>query len=202
MFNYIEIILERRNKQLDGTLTFSMKYLLGEGNAFKCITPRGANRFPVKGGGANYVHGGPLPQEIVVPLLHIKNERGRSAKNVQKVTVTLTSISRKITNAITYLEFFQTEKLADKIRPCRLKLYLVDRDGNRISNENIIIADRQSDDPVERKFREKFVLKNMKYDKSQKYYLIMEDEEEQVEKIYDRIPFTVDLAFSGDDFGF
>lgn len=195
-------ILTGQDKQLDGTLTFSMKYLLGEGNAFKCITPRGANRFPVKGGGANYVHGGPLPQEIVVPLVHIKNERGRSAKNVQKVTVTLTSISRKITNAITYLEFFQTEKLADKIRPCRLKLYLVDRDGNRISNENIIIADSQSDDPAERKFREKFVLKNMKYDKSQKYYLIMEDEEEQVEKIYDRIPFTVDLAFSGDDFGF
>lgn len=195
-------ILTGRDKQLDGTLTFSMKYLLGDGTALKCITPRGANRFPVKGGGANYVHGGPLLQEIVIPLLHIKNERGRSARNVQKVAVTLTSISRKITNTITYLEFFQTEKLADKVRPRRLKLYLADRDGNRISNENIIIADIRSDDPAERKFREKFVLKNMKYDKTQKYYLIMEDEEEQVEKIYDRIPFTVDLAITNDDFGF
>ena len=42
----------------------------------------------------------------------------------------------------------------------------------------------------------------MKHDKSWKYYLIMEDEEEQVEKIYDRIPFTVDLAFTSEDFGF
>jgi uncharacterized protein (TIGR02687 family) len=195
-------ILTGQDEHLEGTLTFSMKYLLGDDTAFKCITPRGANRFPVKGGGANYVHGGALPQEIVVPLVHIKNERGRSAKNVQKVAVTLTSISRKITNAITYLEFFQTEKLVDKLRPCRLKLYLADQDGNRISNENIIIADIKSDDPAERKFREKFVLKNMKYDKSQKYYLIMEDEEEQVEKEYGRIPFMVDLAFSSDDFSF
>lgn len=195
-------ILTERDEHLEGTLAFSMKYLLGHGTALKCITPRGANRFLVKGAGANYVHGGPLPQEIVVPLLRFKNVRGKSAKEVQKVAVTLTSISRKITNTITYLEFFQTEKLADKIRPCRLKLYLADQDGNRISNENIIIADIKVDNPAERRFREKFVLKNMKYDKAQKYYLIMEDEEETVEKIYDRIPFTIDLAISNDDFGF
>lgn len=195
-------ILTGRDKQLDGTLNFSMKYLLGDDTALNCITPRGANRFPVKGGGANYVHGGPLPQEIVIPLLHFKNERGKSTRDVQKVAVTLTSISRKITNTITYLEFFQTEKLAGKRQPCRLKLYLVDQAGNRVSNENIIIADKTADDPAARKFREKFVLKNMKYDKAQKYYLIMEDEEEPVEKIYDRVPFTIDLAFSGEDFGF
>lgn len=195
-------ILTERDEQLEGTLTFRMKYLLGDGTALKCITPRGVNRFQVKGGGANYVHGGALPQEIVVPLVRFKSERGKSAKDAQKVAVTLTSISRKITNTITFLEFFQTEKLADKRIPCRLKIYLADEGGNRISNENIIIADIKSDDPAERKFKEKFVLKNMKYDKARKYYLIVEDEEEQVEKIYDRIPFTVDLAISNDDFGF
>ena len=195
-------VLTERDEQLEGTLTFSMKYLLGDSTALKCITPRGANRFQVKGGGANYVHGGALPQEIVIPLIRFKSERGKSAKDVQKVVVTLTSISRKLTNTITYLEFFQTEKLADKRLPCRLKLYLADQDGSRISNENIIIADSKSEDPAERKFKEKFVLKNMKYDKARKYYLILEDEEEQVEKIYDRIPFTVDLAINNDDFGF
>lgn len=82
---------------------------------------------------------------------------------MKKVALTLTSISRKITNAITYLDFFQTEKIADKLRSSRLKLYLDDQDGYRVSIENIIIADIKSDDPVERKFKEKFVLKNMKY---------------------------------------
>jgi len=30
----------------------------------------------------------------------------------------------------------------------------------------------------------------------------MEDEEETVEKIYDKIPFIIDIAISNDDFGF
>ena len=135
----------------------------------------------------------------MIPVIHFKNERGKFAKEVQKVSVTLTSISRKITNPITYLEFFQTEKVADKTVPCRLKLYLTDIDGNRISNENIIIADIKSDDPTERTFKEKFVLKNMKYDKSKKYYLVLEDEEETAKQIYDRIPFIIDLTISTGD---
>jgi hypothetical protein len=41
----------------------------------------------------------------------------------------------------------------------------------------------------------------MAYDKSKKYYLILEDEDEPVEKIYEKIPFTIDLIIS-DDFAF
>jgi len=120
---------------------------------------------------------------------------------VKKVDVKLTNISRKITNIITYLEFFQTEKVEDKRVARRLKLYFADEQGNRISNENIIIADSRSLKPEERSYREKFTLKNMTYDKAIKYYLILEDEEETVEKIYERIPFNIDLAFVN-DFGF
>jgi hypothetical protein len=40
----------------------------------------------------------------------------------------------------------------------------------------------------------------MAYDKNKEYYLILEDEDETVEKIYERIPFMIDLLFS-DDFG-
>jgi uncharacterized protein (TIGR02687 family) len=195
-------ILTDKPVEMEGTLTFSMKYILGEDTNLKCITPRGINRFETKGAGVNYVHGGASLQEIVIPVIYFKNERGKHAKDVQKVRVILTSLTRKITNTITYLEFFQTEKIGDKIVPCRLKVYLADEDGNRISNENIIIADIKSDDPAERKFREKFVLKNRKYDKTKKYYLILEDEEETIDNICDRIPFTIDLAISSEDFDF
>ena len=92
-------------------------------------------------------------------------------------------------------------KVEDKRVARRLKLYFADEQGNRISNENIIIADSRSLKPEERTYREKFTLKNMPYDKSIKYYLILEDEEETVEKIYERIPFNIDLAFVN-DFGF
>jgi uncharacterized protein (TIGR02687 family) len=195
-------VLSTKTLELDGTLTFDMEYLLGPGTSLKYISPRGVNRFKVQGTGANYVHGGTSLQEILIPVIKFKNDRSKDSKNeVTKVDVKLTSITRKITNTISYLEFFQTEKIEDKRVPLRLKVYFADEDGNRISNENIIIADSKSETYEERSFREKFVLKNRKYDKTKKYYLIMEDEEETVEKIYDKIPFIIDIAIS-DDFGF
>jgi len=195
-------VLSTKPEQLEGTLTFSMEYLLGPDTNLNFITPRGVNRFKVQGAGANYVHGGTSLQEIIVPIVRFKNDRSKSSKNeVKKVDVKLTSITRKITNTISYLEFFQTEKIEDKRVPLRLKVYFIDEEGSRISNENIIIADSKSEIYEDRSFREKFVLKNRKYDKTKKYYLIMEDEEETVEKMYEKIPFIIDIAIS-DDFGF
>lgn len=196
-------VLSTKPLELEGTLTFNMEYLLGPDTNLNFTTPRGVNRFKVQGAGANYVHGGTSLQEIIIPVIKFKNDRSKSSKNeVKKVDVKLTSITRKITNTISYLEFFQTEKIEDKRVPLRLKVYFVDEEGNRISNENIIIADSKSETYEERSFREKFVLKNRKYDKINKYYLVMEDEEETVEKIYEKIPFIIDIAISNDDFGF
>lgn len=189
------------NAVLEGTMKFSMNYILQDEEK-NVIVPRGSNRFSVQGAGANYVHGGAMLQEIVIPVIKFKNDRGKSGKNdVSKVEVKLTSISRKITSMITYLDFFQTVKVEDKKKPLRLKIYFADEEGNRLSNENIIIADSKSSKPEERTFKEKFVFKNMTYDKVKKYYLILEDEEESVENVYDKIPFTIDIAISN-DFGF
>ncbi|HHW31100.1 MAG TPA: BREX-1 system phosphatase PglZ type A [Clostridiaceae bacterium] len=195
-------VLSTKPVELEGILSFSMEYLLGPGTNLKYVSPRGVNRFKVQGAGAKYVHGGTSLQEILIPVVKFKNDRSRNGKNeVRKVDVKLTSITRKITNIISYLEFFQTEKIEEKRVPMRLKVYFEDEDGNRISNENIIIADSRSETYEDRSFREKFVLKNKKYDKTKKYYLVMEDEDETVEKIYDRIPFIIDIAIS-DEFGF
>lgn len=57
-----------------------------------------------------------------------------------------------------------------------------------------MIADRSSLNAEARTFKERFIFKNMKYDKSARYYLLMEDEEESVE--YDKIPFVIDITFS------
>lgn len=196
-------ILSSKGEQMEGTLVFDMKYILGEDTDMKCITPRGANRFKIQGGGANYVHGGTALQEIAIPAIKFKNDRGRYSKTqVKKVDVGLISITRKITNNISFLEFFQTERIGDKHVPRRLILYFADEEGNRVSNENVIIADSRSDKYEDRLFREKFVLKNQEYDRSKKYYLIMKDEEEPVEKEYEKIPFTIDIAIAKHDFGF
>ncbi|MBE7105490.1 BREX-1 system phosphatase PglZ type A [Bacillus cereus] len=195
-------IVSKAAERIEGTMSFSMDYVLGEGCNTYVTVPRGANRFAVQGAGANYVHGGAMLQEVVVPVITFKNDRSKSSKNdVKKVAVKLTSLTRKITNSITYLEFFQTEKMEDKKTPLRLKVYFTDEEGNRISNENIIIADSPSSKPEDRTFKEKFVLKSMAYDKAKKYYLVLEDEEETVENIYEKMAFTIDIAITN-DFGF
>jgi uncharacterized protein (TIGR02687 family) len=194
-------ILTDKDENLDKTLKFNMDYILKNKN-IKTIHPRGFNYFKTSGKGFKYMHGGLSLQETIVPVIKFKNIRNKSDKfEVKKVSVKLTSIFRKITNRITFLEFFQVEKVHDKVIPLRLKLYFTDLDGNKISNENIIIADSRSLKPEDRTYKEKFTLKDIKYDKLAKYNLILEDEDEKVEKIYLKIPFTIDLIINN-DFGF
>ncbi|MGH4140859.1 BREX-1 system phosphatase PglZ type A, partial [Clostridium sp.] len=195
-------IISNKKEDMEGTICFSMDYILGKDSGKYVTVPRGSNRFKVQGEGANFVHGGATLQEMVVPVIRFKNDKSKNGKSdIKKVDVKLTNISRKITSAITYLEFFQTEKVEDKKIPLRLKIYFADEEGNRISNENIIIVDSKSTKPEERSYKEKFTLRNIVYDKTVKYYLVMEDEEETVENIYEKIPFNIDIAIAN-EFGF
>ena len=178
-----------------------MDYLLGEDSGMNVVTPKGIARFKVQGAGANYVHGGAMLQEILVPIIKFKNDRSSSSENdIRKVKISLTSITRKITNIITYLEFFQDEKIQDKVITQRIKCYFEDEEGNRISNENTIIGDSKSENPIERSYREKFVLKSIPYDKRKQYYLVIEDEDDSSLQC-EKIPFNIDIAIV-DDFGF
>lgn len=194
-------LLTSKNEDVEGTINFSMDYLLGEGSNKYVITPKGTTRFKVQGAGANYVHGGSMLQEIVVPVIKFKNDRSNSSINdIRKVKISLTSITRKITNPIIFLDFFQDEMLQDKVLSQRIKCYFVDEEGNRISNENIVIGDSRSENPAERTYREKFVLKSIPYDKTKQYFLVMQDEEDP-NGYYERIAFNIDIAIV-DDFGF
>lgn len=193
-------IITKEGISEQGIFTLPMKCLLGEGTDLHALIPKGVTRFKVQGAGDNYVHGGASLQEIVIPVIKFKNIRKDEFKS-SKVEVNLASISRKITNRITFFEFFQKEKVEDKKLPITLRLYFEDEEGNRISNENIVIADSRSSKPEDRTYREKFTLKDQSYDKTKKYHLVMEDEDETVEKIYEKIPFIIDLAIMN-DFGF
>ena len=138
-------IMTEEMPEIDGTLTYSMNQILEQETPLHVTMPKGTERFSIQGAGANYVHGGAMLQEIVVPVITFKNDRSSVSENtVRKVDVKLTSPVRKITNVMTYLEFFQIEKVEEKRRPLRLKLYFIDETDQRISNENIIIADSRS----------------------------------------------------------
>lgn len=184
-------ILTSQVESDETTYSVPMKYLMPNSD-LACVLPYGYNIFHKQGESAKYVHGGGSLQEVVVPVIKYFRDRSESTLNeIKYVGLSLTSISRKITSLVTYLDFFQTEKVTDKVNSKTFKVYFVDDSGNVISNSLFINADSKSENEKDRAKREKFTFKSMVYDKHKNYYLIMEDEDQYSEKI--REPFQIDL---------
>jgi TIGR02687 family protein len=180
---------------LPGSIKLSLDYFFGKDCGLTVCVPRGDNRYKTPGGGQNYVHGGASLQEIVIPLIIYRNDRKKDERMlISKVDVKLTNTSRKITNSLFSLDFFQTEKLIDKKVARTVKLYFTDEVGQKISNEQNILADRISEKASERTFKVSFNLKSSNYNKLDKYYLVLEDPEEPIKKVYDKIPFSISLG--------
>lgn len=188
-------------EEQQGTLTFSMDYILGQNSGKYVTVPRGEVRFAKQGAGSNYVHGGAMLQEIVIPVVKFKNVKG-GGKNIDNhVEVEMTTISKKITTPRFTINFFQKDKVEDKKLPLILKAYFEDADGNVISNELSIFADSKSSSAEDRIYKERFSLKTISYDKNAKYYLVLVEDESEVKNEYARYEFIIDIAIQ-DDSGF
>ena len=124
-------------------------------------------------------------------------ERGKKETNVAEIA--LVSLTSKITNLITSLDFVQTEPISDVVKETTYRIYFVSENNERISNENICIADKKDKDTMKRIFRFRFNFKDKQYDKSQKYYLVVFDDKNDIEIL--RHEIIIDIAFA-DDFGF
>ena len=173
----------------EGILSINLDYVFGKDSGYVNI-PKGNIIFARQGSGINYVHGGILPQEIIIPVIDFKSTR--TTEQSKKVGITYSGLSTKITNAITYLEFLQDSNVDDNNKPCRYLLHFEDEEGNRISDECTIIADYENTEVKDRFFREKFVFKNITYDRNKPYYLVIIDEETGIEST--RIKFYIDIA--------
>ena len=159
--------------------------------------PMASDIFKSPGAGQNFVHGGCSPQEMLVPVVDIKVRKGKRETSVAKINV-ISSLS-KITNLITNVEFVQTEPVSDVVKETSYKIYFVDDNENKISNENILIADKKDSETVNRLTKLRFNFKNGKYDNSKKYYLLIRDEKNDMEVLRQEV--NIDIAFA-DDFGF
>lgn len=192
--------ISNKYEEQPGTLTFSMDYILGN-DCDKFVTvPRGEVRFAKQGAGCNYVHGGAMLQEIVIPVIKFKNSKGEGKNIDNHVEVEMTTISKKITTPRFTINFFQKDKVEDKKLPLMLRAYFEDSEGNIISNTNSIFADSKSSDAEERTYKERFSLKSIPYDKNATYYLVLE-EDNDVKNEYAKYEFVIDIAIQ-DEFGF
>ena len=158
--------------------------------------PKGVNRFHFTGG-ARFIHGGALLQEIVVPIIQVRELEGKTAEMeaVKQVGVSLLGSNRKIVNNIQKFELIQTEKVTERMLP-RILIVSVQDGDTLISNEEAITFDSSSDSMEERKRTVKLMLKKGNYDNKKEYALVLRDPETQIE--YERMSVTIDLTFIND----
>lgn len=161
-------------------------------------TPIGADIFKVSGGGQNYVHGGSSIQEMLIPVIEVKTVKGKMKTDF--VDVILTSVSRKVTNLITYFDFIQTEKVTEMMKARNIIAYFATESGEKISFDVPLVANSREDAPEKRTYHEKFTLKSREYKYGDKYYLHLADANDD-KNILHSYEFMIDIAFV-DDFGF
>jgi len=180
----------------DGVASVPLTDVIGGEDTRVVSWPVGANVFKTQGG-LNYVHYGASPQEMIIPLIRIKTEK--SHVDTQPVRIALVSMVQKITNLITQLDFIQQEPVSDVVTSAEYKLYFISEENEKISNEQIYIADKKDNDPNKRMFSQRFNFKNKKYNASTKYWLVAVNSKSGVELFRHQV--IMDIAFS-DDFGF
>ena len=181
---------------------------LGGNTEYDGFAPRESIRIKMNGGGLNFVHGGISLQEMVVPVIeyhYLRNDSMEYKRNKQKydtkpVTINLLSASRKISNMIFSLNFYQKDAVGANREAATYQVYFTDENGKQISDVQKIIADKTSDNGAERTFRCQFNLKSLKYSNTATYYLVIADE--QGLQMPQREPFQIDIAFAVDEFDF
>lgn len=181
---------------------------LDEESGLTAFAPRENIRIKMSGGGLNFVHGGISLQEMVVPVIDYQflrsssktYQRNREKYDTKPVTLSLLSATRKISNMIFSLNFYQKEAVGDNRSSCNYQLYFTDASGKQISDVVRIIADKTSENGQDRTFRCSFNLKSLKYSNRDSYYLVILDESGQQPP--QREEFQIDIAFAVDAFNF
>lgn len=155
--------------------------------------PKGASRFHFAGG-ARFVHGSAMPQEIVVPVISIREDESGKTKT-RSVSISLLGASNKVVNNTQRFEFIQTDPVSERVLPRTVLISL--RDGETlISNEQSLTFDSSSQMLDERKRSLFLTVLAGEYDRNKDFFLIARDAQTKVEVL--RHPLRIDLAFTND----
>ena len=164
----------------------------GEGS-LDFLVPKGAGRFHFVGG-ARFVHGSAMPQEVVVPVLIIKeSDTGQARTRTVEVSQLGTS-HRVVTNKQPF-EFIQNDAVSDRVLPVTLLFCIRDGDA-AVSDEQALTFDSTSSMLDERKKSIFLTIQAGTYDRNKDYALVARDAKTRAEAW--RTPLRIDLAFSND----
>ncbi|MBN1905583.1 MAG: BREX-1 system phosphatase PglZ type A [Deltaproteobacteria bacterium] len=158
--------------------------------------PKGLNRFHFVGG-ARFIHGGAMPQEVVVPVITVRHIKDKSVDKtkVKPVTVHVLGTIHKITTSRHKFDIIQMESVSDRVKPVTLKIAIYDAE-EPVTNIESVKFESVSDKIDDRKKTVMLVLQNRKYDKNRQYRLILRDAETGIEQESRNI--IIDRAFNDD----
>lgn len=108
---------------------------LGLDGDFQIGVTKGVQRLKVKGSGKRYVHGGAMPQEVIIPVLSVN--KARQGKNVIKqVDVEIQSFTQRITTMHVPVRLFQKQVVSeeDKLVGRELEVGIYSPAGDLVSD--------------------------------------------------------------------
>lgn len=202
----------------DGAIVKKKRYILGQnlpdidscwkGTVARCsdsdvpmefLVPKGTQRFHFVGG-AKFVHGGLMPQEICVPVLDIRSLLKKQSETDSKKTVGVVPQSSpiKMVNNIEKLQFIQTDAVDEKHIPRKLDIFIADANGTEVSSVETVVFDSSSDSMADRTKDLRIKLKGAGFDRVAEYSLVMRNSDTKT--IYAKHTVYIDLAFQDDFF--
>lgn len=190
-------IIAKKAVVTEGVESLPLSSVLNNDDDKTVSFPMASDIFKTQGGGVNFVHGGSSPQEMLIPLIDVRTEKGH--KETTSAVISLVSLSNKITNLIFSLDFIQNEPVGSVVKETTYRICFVNENGEKISNEIIHTADNKSAEAAKRIFKLRFNLRNRLYSRSDKYYLLIVDDKNDLELLRQEV--MIDIAFA-DDFGF
>jgi uncharacterized protein (TIGR02687 family) len=158
--------------------------------------PRAANLFHFTGG-ARFIHGGAMPQEVVVPLITVTQLRGTKSveSRSKKVSVQVLGTGHKITTPTYRFELIQTEAVRERRNPITLRV-AVYKGEVAVTSVETITFDSTSDSIEDRKKSIRFELRKGTYDKTTPYRLVLRDVDSDAE--VQSMPVVIDRSFEDD----
>ncbi|ELN1393623.1 BREX-1 system phosphatase PglZ type A, partial [Escherichia coli] len=163
------------------------------------LLPKAAQRFHFVGG-AKFVHGGAMLQEVCVPVLHVRELQKEQAAKHEKQPVGVVTATQpiKLVNNIDKVRFIQTDPVGERFVARLLDVYIVDAQGNEVSSRETINFDSVSKVMDERTREARLKLIGSQFDRNAQYTLVLENAEMRTR--YSQYAVTIDLAFQDDFF--
>ncbi|QNI70730.1 hypothetical protein CyaNS01_01598 [Cyanobium sp. NS01] len=122
---------------------------LGFTGSWSAVFPLGLDRFPIKGSGARFVHGGTSLQEVVVPVIKLRRETKEESRLVE---VDVLRLPAKITTTRLKVSLFQRDPVeAKNVLPLQLRIGLYAKaDDAPLCAPRTLLFDSAASDPRER----------------------------------------------------